>query len=610
MVHEDEAFTCRQLILPLTTLKVTAKGPVSEALLRRRLLSLSEAAREALVGMVTCELGRRGLCSMTEDLFDGLKRALVHHPEATAIEVARVHAAGSVVTADAWGRMREHRRNTTRLAREAVRYFKLTKRLMHPVASDRFHLAQLGLQETTASDEDLTDMCGGVSVCRSDRDVVLLSEHGFVVGVQVALEVLKSKPPEPLVVCQSCCNPMAQWEVCEWCFDHIFCPRCARDDAALETHARECARSQALVRQACEETRSYLGASPTHVTVLQLHKDAIMPVHIPENATTDYPCPSSVIGRFLRAPCGAYIASLYEAQLMRFLAETSRPEPSDSAHHHARMGVFEGMLENIMTAYESACLRPAETRSEKPARLSKAELRRLRIEKAQDQKEADATAATEEAARQRAEADGILARQTANAAHSSVLSSVLAKRAAMASPEAVARARKRRDELLGAERVARRQAHSKISARSSSTDASAAAAAAAARGIQTAWRRWRRQRRKDARARRRRAARCIQLAARQWVVRRRAARRIQLAARQLLARSKAAAVTATSILVAAPPATPEAEDDTSCVVCLERRRSVVVLPCRHLSLCEVCAPALVECPMCRGAVSDTLVVFV
>ena len=93
MAREHDAFTCRQLILPLTTLKLSAKAPVSEALLRRRLLSLSEAAREALVGMILCKLGRRGLHSLTEDLFEGLKRALVHHPEATAIEVARVHAA-------------------------------------------------------------------------------------------------------------------------------------------------------------------------------------------------------------------------------------------------------------------------------------------------------------------------------------------------------------------------------------------------------------------------------------------------------------------------------------------------------------------------------------
>ena len=468
MAREHDAFTCRQLILPLTTLKLSAKAPVSEALLRRRLLSLSEAAREALVGMILCKLGRRGLHSLTEDLFEGLKRALVHHPEATAIEVARVHAAGgSFMAADAWERVQEHRENTIRLSHEAVQYLKRTKRWIYPVASDRFHLAQLALQETTASDEDLTNMCGGVSVRRSDQDTVLLSEHGFIAGVQIALEVLKSMPPGPLVLCQSCCNPIEQqWHVCERCFEHILCARCARDDAAIEAHVPECARIRALVRQACEETRGHLGASPTHVTVLHLYKDAIMPVHIRDDATTDFPCPSSVMGRFLRAPCGAYIASLYEAPLMRFLAETSHPEPSDSTDD-ARTCVFEGLLQKIMMTYDSACLKPAEKKSEKQTR-----------------------------------------------------------------------------------------------------------------------------RRKEARAQRRRAARCI-----------------QLAARQLLARNRAAAVPVISVPDDAPPAAPEPEGDSSCVVCLERPRSVVLLPCRHLGLCETCAPGLATCPLCRETVSGTLVVF-
>ena len=69
-------------------------------------------------------------------------------------------------------------------------------------------------------------------------------------------------------------------------------------------------------------------------------------------------------------------------------------------------------------------------------------------------------------------------------------------------------------------------------------------------------------------------------------------------------------VAPTAYLDAASPAAHEAQEDPSCVVCLERPRCVVVLPCRHLSMCEACAVALVACPMCRGAVSDTLVVFV
>ena len=66
--------------------------------------------------------------------------------------------------------------------------------------------------------------------------------------------------------------------------------------------------------------------------------------------------------------------------------------------------------------------------------------------------------------------------------------------------------------------------------------------------------------------------------------------------------------------VAAPPPSPVVEeredDDVSCVVCLARPREVVILPCRHLSLCAVCAAGVSMCPMCRGAVEETMLVFV
>ena len=59
-----------------------------------------------------------------------------------------------------------------------------------------------------------------------------------------------------------------------------------------------------------------------------------------------------------------------------------------------------------------------------------------------------------------------------------------------------------------------------------------------------------------------------------------------------------------------PPAVQEGDDDPSCVVCLARPRAVVLLPCRHLSMCALCAADVPTCPMCRGAVEETMVVFV
>ena len=45
----------------------------------------------------------------------------------------------------------------------------------------------------------------------------------------------------------------------------------------------------------------------------------------------------------------------------------------------------------------------------------------------------------------------------------------------------------------------------------------------------------------------------------------------------------------------------EVDDATLCVVCLERRRSHVAIPCGHLALCGTCAARLTACPCCRSA---------
>ena len=49
-----------------------------------------------------------------------------------------------------------------------------------------------------------------------------------------------------------------------------------------------------------------------------------------------------------------------------------------------------------------------------------------------------------------------------------------------------------------------------------------------------------------------------------------------------------------------------------CVICLDRTPCVVLLPCRHLSVCadaECAAMLCGACPLCRTAVAETLTVF-
>ncbi len=50
-----------------------------------------------------------------------------------------------------------------------------------------------------------------------------------------------------------------------------------------------------------------------------------------------------------------------------------------------------------------------------------------------------------------------------------------------------------------------------------------------------------------------------------------------------------------------------------CVICLNERKNVVLLPCRHLCLCLTCSQKLendAPCPICREHIENRLEVFV
>jgi len=57
----------------------------------------------------------------------------------------------------------------------------------------------------------------------------------------------------------------------------------------------------------------------------------------------------------------------------------------------------------------------------------------------------------------------------------------------------------------------------------------------------------------------------------------------------------------------------QAHEENLCCICLEKRRSVVLQPCRHLALCDVCADLHRDlqqpCPQCRGRVEAYLHVY-
>ena len=45
-----------------------------------------------------------------------------------------------------------------------------------------------------------------------------------------------------------------------------------------------------------------------------------------------------------------------------------------------------------------------------------------------------------------------------------------------------------------------------------------------------------------------------------------------------------------------------------CVVCMEREKKVLLLPCKHLCMCKACADKIVagsaQCPVCRERILD------
>ena len=221
------------------------------------------------------------------------------------------------------------------------------------------------------------------------------------------------------------------------------------------------------------------------------------------------------------------------------------------------------------------------------------------------------------------EANAVLERQMARPdATSAMLTSVMAKRGGAASPDVLARARARRDALKAAERQARRPAkegtappeRGSAAARARREGAEVVAQrAAAALVLQRHARAWLRGRKKARRKLRSRAAKCLQRHVRAWLRPPPKGASFEAPVTGVAHPSPSAPAGPPPPPVAAPPSPPAAQeggDDASCVVCLARPRAVVLLPCRHLSLCEVCAAGVSMCPMCRGAVEETMLVFV
>jgi len=58
-----------------------------------------------------------------------------------------------------------------------------------------------------------------------------------------------------------------------------------------------------------------------------------------------------------------------------------------------------------------------------------------------------------------------------------------------------------------------------------------------------------------------------------------------------------------------PPTTETGNGNMKCVICLEKDKCFLFLPCRHVSCCEDCSNKVNQCPICRNRIDSKLKIF-
>eukprot|EP00456_Euglypha_rotunda_P034841 TRINITY_DN2687_c0_g1_i12.p1 TRINITY_DN2687_c0_g1~~TRINITY_DN2687_c0_g1_i12.p1 ORF type:complete len:421 (+),score=61.13 TRINITY_DN2687_c0_g1_i12:174-1265(+) len=49
--------------------------------------------------------------------------------------------------------------------------------------------------------------------------------------------------------------------------------------------------------------------------------------------------------------------------------------------------------------------------------------------------------------------------------------------------------------------------------------------------------------------------------------------------------------------------------ERQCLICVDKEKNMVVVPCGHVSACEICIKPLRKCPICRGPIQSTMKLF-
>jgi len=592
----------------LTSLKRRANHPPPTAeLIRRKFDTLPMPALDTLSILVDQTIaeqhGRLG-----QSMVCGMARAVRSFPEATAAEVAYAHACGQVVS-DAT--IEAARVQTSHLLRFGFEHLALARQRgipLCPIATDRHTHALDTLAKDRANNRRAALDLLGVDDADIPEGGGFVSPKGLLIGAASCIAVIDRLDRAGDICCGSCYRRVVtvdELSICRRCGDQLLCRECL---AGLGSHATECKRVRAMVRSAAENLVPRLRESARQVAVVRLNGSGlIVPVHITSLASALVP--SSLAEALSRCPAEMNLPDVmvYWRLLVAFLAKLEGDD-QEAIDHEAVYHV---------TAAECA---EAETPPipRRPPCLLPSERRRLQKEaKAAEKRAKEEVRAAAEAAAV-AEANAVLERQAARPdATAAILTSVLLKRGSTASPGVVARARAKRDWLKAAEMRARKPAKAKSeetrdAAERPRTDGDLAARlVAAALLLQRRARTWLRSRKKLRRKQRSRAAKLIQLAIRTCLL-------LRVAAKPYITSTTASSGSEGADgeeLVELPepePPRPASTDPatTECAVCLDGNAEYAVVPCGHRCLCASCIKAVSECPVCRGAMTAVLRVFV
>jgi len=577
----------------LTSLKRRANQPPPTAeLIRRKFDTLPMAALDTLSILVDHTIhGRLG-----PSMVCGMARAVRSFPGDTAAEVAYAHACGKVVSDATVEAALVQTSHLLRMGLEHLTDARQSGVPLCPIASDRHVRAMAALVKDRENNRSAALDILGVDGADIPEGGGFVSPNGLLLGATCCIAMMDRLDQAGDVCCGSCYGVVRADElvICRRCGDQLLCRDCL---AGLGSHATECKRVRGEVRSAAEKLVPRLRESARQVAVVRLNGSGlIVPVHITSLASALVP--SSLAEALSRCPAEVSHPSVlvYWRLLVAFLA---KPEGDDQeaidyeAVHHVQ-------------AAECVEVETQPTPRGAP-RLLPSERRRLQKEAKAAEKRAKEEAHTAAEAAATAEANAVLERQSARPdATSAMLTSVLLKRGGTASPEVVASTRAKRDSLKAAEMQARKPAK----ARPEEANLTNARLAAAALLLQRRARAWLRCRKKLRRKQRSRAAKLIQHAVRTWLL-------LRVVAKPYIATIAASSGSENADgeeleLPEPEPPRPTSTDPatTECAICLDDDAEFAVVPCGHRCLCASCIKTVSQCPVCRGAMTAVLRVFV